>query len=161
MKDKYVHAAISMNWKSYSMDGDLSNHLLTSDHVSPIPLIGTWQLTMFPFLWPSCKLYCRFALKLCVCLPQLAIFLQEKKKELPNVGKGNLDIWSKMKTKTQLSTFWWTEILCRSTWNGYWSGGYQDGFRWLGKWQRNVRKYLEHLPASQALGWQRQIQMVE
>ena len=74
------------------MDGDLSNHLLTSDHVSPIPLIGTWQLTMFPFLWPSCKLYCRFALKLCVCLPQLAIFLQEKKKELPNVGKGNLDI---------------------------------------------------------------------
>ena len=77
MKDKYVHAAISMNWKSYSMDGDLSNHLLTSDHVSPIPLIGTWQLTMFPFLWPSCKLYCRFALKLCVCLPQLAIFLQE------------------------------------------------------------------------------------
>ena len=102
MKDKYVHAAISMNWKSYSMDGDLSNHLLTSDHVSAIPLIGTWQLTMFPFLWPSCKLYCRFALKLCVCLPQLAIFLQEWKGKPWNIIKNE--------NKNTLSTFWLTKI---------------------------------------------------
>ena len=39
---------------------------LTTDHVSPISLIGRRQLTLFPFLWlgAGCKLYGWFTLKL-------------------------------------------------------------------------------------------------
>ena len=36
----------------------------TTDHVFTIPLIGSQQLTLFPFLWEVGKFYWRFTLKL-------------------------------------------------------------------------------------------------